>query len=136
MTNIKKRSNCPISFSLEIWGDKWSLLIVRDLMFKKECTYGDFLKSNESIATNILVSRLQMLEKNEIILKKEYPNNKVKSLYRLTQKWIDLVPILVEINLWAEKYYSIPEERKEMMKEIHKDKDKFIKETIIELLKL
>lgn len=134
MKNIKKRSDCPINFSLEIWGDKWSLLIVRDLIFKKECTYGDFLKSDEKIATNILVARLQKLEENEIIVKKEFPNNKVKSLYKLTQKGIDLVPILVEINLWAEKYHTITDERiKEILKEIKKDKAWFIKKTMDEL---
>ncbi|WP_449398693.1 winged helix-turn-helix transcriptional regulator [Chryseobacterium wanjuense] len=66
----KKRSDCPISCSLEMWGDKWSLLIIRDLMMKKECTYGDFLKAGEKIATNILASRLQNLLENGIIAKK------------------------------------------------------------------
>lgn len=127
LKNMKKRSECPINFSLEIWWDKWSLLIVRDLVFKKECTYGDFLKSPEKIATNILVARLKMLEENEIITKKEYPNNKVKSLYRLTQKGIDLIPILVEINLWAEKYFPISDERKAIIEEIKNDKIWFIK---------
>ena len=61
MADTKKRSDCPISCSLDIWGDKWSLLIVRDLMFFKERTYSDFLKSDEKIATNILAARLQML---------------------------------------------------------------------------
>lgn len=71
MPDLKKRSDCPISSSLDIWGDKWSLLIVRDLMFSKECTYGDFLKSDEKIATNILASRLQMLELNGVITKQD-----------------------------------------------------------------
>ena len=66
---LKKRSNCPVSCSLDIWGDKWSLLIVRDLMFKKQCTYGDFQKSEEGIATNILASRLKDLCENGIIEK-------------------------------------------------------------------
>jgi DNA-binding HxlR family transcriptional regulator len=128
---MKKRSDCPINFSLETWWDKWSLLIVRDLVFKKECTYGDFLKSEEKIATNILVTRLKMLEENWIIIKKEFPNNKVKSLYRLTQKGIDLVPILIEMNLWAEKYHDIVDENmKIVLKEIKKDKDWFIKDTM------
>ena len=69
MKNLKRRSECPISSSLDIWGDKWSLLIVRDLMFSKQCTYGDFLKSDEKIATNILAARLLMLEENGIISK-------------------------------------------------------------------
>ena len=127
MSKAKKRSDCPISCSLDIWGDKWSLLIIRDLMFAKECTYGDFLKSPEGIATNILASRLQVLEENKIIEKLDHPDSKAKVLYRLTRKGIDLLPIMVEINLWAEKYFSIPEDRTEMLKEVKKDKIGFIK---------
>ncbi|TGN08710.1 winged helix-turn-helix transcriptional regulator [Leptospira ilyithenensis] len=127
MTPIKKRSDCPISCSLDMWGDKWSLLIVRDLMFAKECTYGDFLKSEEGIATNILASRLQTLEENKIIAKQAHPDSKAKVLYKLTRKGIDLLPILIEINLWAEKYSPIPADRKAMLKEVKKDKVGFIK---------
>lgn len=128
---MEKRSNCPINFSLEIWGDTWSLLIVRDLIFKRECTYGDFLKSGEKIATNILVARLKKLEENEIIIKTEFPNNKVKSLYRLTQKGIDLIPIIVEMMVWAEKYHTITDEKsKVILEKIKKDKELFIIQTM------
>ncbi len=136
MATIKKRSDCPVSCSLDIWGDKWSLLIIRDLFFAKECTYGDFLKSPEGIATNILASRLQALEENQLIEKLEHPESKAKVLYRLTSKGIDLLPIMIEINLWAEKYFSIPEDRKAMLKEVKKDKEGFIKASIKELKKL
>ena len=127
MLKAKKRSDCPVSSSLDIWGDKWSLLIIRDLMDAKECTYGDFLKSPEGIATNILASRLKELEENKIIEKLDHPASKAKVLYRLTKKGIDLLPIMIEINLWAEKYFSIPEDRKAMLKEVKKDKAGFIK---------
>lgn len=136
MNKIKKRSDCPVSCSLDIWGDRWSLLIIRDLMFAKECTYGDFLKSSEGIATNILASRLQVLEENKIIIKLEHPDSKAKVLYRLTQKGIDLLPIMIEINLWAEKYFPIPEDRREMLKEVKKDKTGFIKASMKELKKV
>lgn len=135
MKKVKKRSDCPVSCSLDIWGDKWSLLIVRDLMFAKECTYGDFLKSAEGIATNILASRLLVLEENEIIEKLDHPDSKSKVLYRLTRKGIDLLPIMIEINLWAEKYFTIPDERKAMLKEVKKDKVGFIKSKTKELEK-
>lgn len=135
MTDIKKRSECPISSSLDIWGDKWSLLIVRDLMFAKQCTYGDFLKSKEKIATNILANRLQMLEENEIISKSDHPDSKAKVLYKLTQKGIDLLPIMIEIQLWADKHFTLSNERKNILKEIKKDKEAFIKSTIKELKK-
>jgi DNA-binding HxlR family transcriptional regulator len=135
MTKLKKRSDCPISCSLDIWGDKWSLLIIRDLMFTKKCTYGDFLKSPEGIATNILASRLQSLEENGIIEKSEHPDSKAKILYKLTEKGIDLLPIFVEIHLWAEKYFSVSEEIKAVIKEAKKDKDLYIKSIKNELEK-
>ena len=123
----KKRSDCPISCSLEMWGDKWSLLIIRDLMLKKECTYGDFLKADEKIATNILASRLQNLLDHGIIDKKDHPDNKLKIIYFLTQKGIDLIPVIVEINLWGDQYLTIPEERKKLLEDIKRDKEGFIK---------
>lgn len=135
MMNKKKRSECPLSCSLDIWGDKWSLLIIRDLMFTKKCTYGDFLKSSEGIATNILASRLQCLEENNIIKKLEHPESKSKFLYKLTQKGIDLLPIMVEIYLWSEKYITIPNEVKLIIIEAKKDKDAFIKYMTQELKK-
>ncbi len=135
MNYIKKRSECPISSSLDVWGDKWSLLIIRDLMFKKECTYGDFLKSEEKIATNILASRLQTLEENGVIKKLEHPESKAKVLYKLTEKGIDLLPIMIEINIWADKYFKLSAERRAIIKEAKKDKEKFIREQYRELKK-
>lgn len=134
MKDIKKRSDCPISSSLDIWGDKWSLLIVRDLMFAKECTYGDFLKSDEKIATNILASRLLILETNRIITKHNHPESKAKVLYKLTQKGVDLLPLMIEINLWADKYFTLPIERKAMLEEVKKDKEAFIRNQTVALL--
>lgn len=135
ISDNKKRSECPVCCSLDIWGDKWSLLIVRDLMFAKQCTYGDFLKSDEKIATNILASRLQTLEENGIISKSDHPDSKAKVLYKLTQMGIDLLPVMIEINLWAEKYFTIPAERRAMLKEVKKDKKAFIKTATKELKK-
>jgi DNA-binding HxlR family transcriptional regulator len=133
MEKAKKRSDCPVSCSLDIWGDRWSLLIIRDLMFAKACTYGDFLKSEEGISTNILASRLLAMEENGLIEKLEHPDSRAKVLYRLTRKGIDLLPIMIEIGLWAEKYFSLPEDRKAMLKEVKKDKAAFIKAAIKEL---
>lgn len=135
MLKQKLRSDCPVSCSLDVWGDKWSLLIIRDLMIAKQCTYGDFLKSKEKIATNILATRLQMLEENGMINKAEHPDSKTKVLYSLTQKGIDLLPLMIEINLWADKYFDLAPERKVMLKEIRKDKDAFIKSQMKELRK-
>lgn len=135
MATTKKRSECPISCSLDVWGDKWSLLIIRDLMISKQCTYGDFLKSDEKIATNILAARLLMLEENGIISKLNHPDSKAKVLYKLTLKGIDLLPLMIEINLWADKYSELPTERKAILQEIKKDKEGFIKKTKSELKK-
>lgn len=135
MKKMKKRSNCPISCSLDIWGDKWSLLIIRDLMFSKKCRYTDFLKSEEGIATNILAARLQSLEENRIIEKIDDLEGKSKGFYKLTQMGIDLLPILIEIDLWSEKYFPIPDDIKTILIEVKKDKAGFIDKTIMELKK-
>ena len=133
MKEAKKRSDCPISCTLDVFGDKWSLLIIRDLMSAKECTYGDFLKSAEGIATNILASRLVTLEENQIIEKLNHPDSKAKVLYKLTRKGIDLLPVLIEMHLWFDKYSSIPEDKREMLEIVKKDKAGFI-ENITKML--
>ena len=127
MKSSEKRSDCPISSSLDIFGDRWSLLIVRDLMLHKTRTYGDFTKSAEKIATNILANRLQVLEDNGIILKLPYPDNKVKGLYKLSSKGIGLIPAVIEIALWGGKYVSHAEEDSPFLKEVKKNKTKFLK---------
>ena len=133
METIKKRSDCPISCSLDVFGDKWSLLIIRDLLFSNKCTYNDFLKSSEGIATNILATRLKGLEENGIIEKLAHPASKAKNLYRLTSKGIDLLPIILEVYIWADKYLNVPVGLKTTIKEAKKDKDKFVKQIVREL---
>jgi len=133
MKTDKKRSDCPLSGSLDVFGDKWSLLIIRDLMFGNKCTYNDFLKSEEGIATNILASRLKGLEENGVIEKSAHPDSKAKNLYKLTPKGIDLLPIIMEIYIWSDKYYEMPAELKATIKEAKKDKDKFVKQVTKEL---
>ncbi len=133
MKKTKRRSDCPISCSLDMWGDKWSLLIIRDLMFSKKCRYSDFLKSAEGIATNILATRLQALEENKIIEKSDDQDSKSKGFYKLTPKGIDLLPILIEIDLWAEKYFPIPEDIKTILIEVKKDKAEFNNKAILQL---
>lgn len=131
---IEFRSSCPISIALDVFGDKWSLLILRDLMFKEKGTYGDFMNSEEKIATNILADRLIMLETSGIIAKQKHPESKAKNLYTLTPKGIDLVPALVEIILWSEKHYEVHPQATQFAKAIKKDKAGTIKE-ILKLLK-
>lgn len=131
----QSRSDCPISCALDIWGDKWSLLIIRDIMFFKKRSYSDFLNSGEGIATNILASRLQTLEENGLIQKSGHPENKVKVLYKLSQKGIDLMPVFIEVYLWAEKYFEMPKEIKTKLKDLKKDKETFIRSMKKDLIK-
>lgn len=98
------RSDCPLNFGLEIFGDKWSLLIIRDLMFFGKRYYNEFLTSAECISTNILAERLSMLEKEKIIKKEKDIAHKQRLLYSLTEKGIDLAPVIINIGLWSEKY--------------------------------
>ena len=133
METDKKRSDCPLSQSLDVFGDKWSLLIIRDLMFGNKCTYNDFLKSAEGIATNILATRLKGLEENGIIENSGHPDSKAKILYKLTTKGIDLLPIIMEVYIWSDKYLPMPADIKATIKEAKKDKDKFVKQATKEL---
>jgi DNA-binding HxlR family transcriptional regulator len=119
---------CPISSALDILGDKWTLLIIRDLMFAGKRTYGEFLQSEEKIATNILADRLLILEEAGIVEKKAFPGNRVKNLYQLTPKGIDLMPTLFEIIVWGDKYFEIPERVHRLAGEIRKNKGRIIKE--------
>ncbi len=96
---------------------------------------GDY-ENTEGITTNILAARLQAMEENKLIEKLNHPDSKAKVLYRLTEKGIDLFPIMVEINLWADKYFIVPEVRKPMLKAIKKDKAGFIKTSMKELKKV
>lgn len=100
------RSNCPINFVLETFGDRWTLLIVRDLMFKGKQTYGGFLESEEQISTNILADRLRRLEAHEIIQKAVAKDNRSKLIYSFTDKGKDLIPIMLEVTAWSARHDS------------------------------
>lgn len=125
---IVHRSSCPISTALDLFGDKWSLLVVRDLMFKQKKTYGEFLQSEEKIATNILADRLMLLEAGGIISKEEHPDSKAKVLYRLSAKGIDLIPVMVEIILWSERHHEVHPFAREFAKMVRKDKNGLLKQ--------
>ena len=99
-----RRSGCPISIALEMLGDAWSLLIVRDLMFKDRRTYNDFFGSGEGIASNILADRLLKLEGASIVEKRRDPSDARRFVYRLSEKGIDLAPVLVELVIWSARH--------------------------------
>jgi DNA-binding HxlR family transcriptional regulator len=100
----RRRSGCPVSISLELLGDRWSLLIVRDLMVRGFRTFKEFRDSGEGIATNILADRLQRLEASGIITAEEERADGRKVNYRLTEKGIDLAPVLLDLLIWASRH--------------------------------
>jgi DNA-binding HxlR family transcriptional regulator len=98
------RSGCPVSISLEIFGDRWSLLIIRDLMVRGYRTFREFQQSGERIATNVLASRLRKLQSAGIITAKPDPADRRRLNYRLTEKGIDLAPVLLELLIWGARH--------------------------------
>lgn len=98
------RSHCPIGYALDVFGDRWTLLIVRDLLFKGKQRYSEFAESEEGIATNILADRLARLESHGLIARVAEPSGAKPRKYALTQKAIDLAPMLMEMILWSAKH--------------------------------
>jgi DNA-binding HxlR family transcriptional regulator len=116
------RSHCPINYALEIFGDSWTLLIIRDLMFKGKNHYGDFLTSNEKMSTNILADRLKKLELNGLVTKSVDEANRSKVLYSLTDKGRDLLPIMMEITAWSGKYDKKTNAPNSLLEQLKKNK--------------
>ena len=95
------RSGCPISSTLDVVGDKWSLLIIRDMLVKHKKTFKEISDSDEKIAPSILSARLKLLESYKLIFKTKVPDNKKENIYLLTEKGIRLTPIIIEFSLWG-----------------------------------
>ena len=101
---VKRRSGCPVSISLERFGDRWSLLVIRDLMVRGFRTFKEFEESGEGIATNILADRLQKLDAAGIITAEVEETDGRRVNYRLTEKGIDLAPVLLELLIWGARH--------------------------------
>lgn len=128
MTNSSsrgRRSGCPISIALETLGDTWSLLIVRDLMFKERQTYNEFLQGGEGIASNILADRLRRLEAAGIVEKQRDSLDARRFVYRLTAKGIDLAPVLVELVIWSARHEQT-DAPAAVVRAMRTDRDEFI----------
>ena len=97
----KFRSGCPISSSLDVVGDKWSLLIIRDMLIKHKKTFKEISNSDERIAPSILSARLKLLESYKLITKRKLPENKKENIYLLTKKGVDLAPVIIELTFWG-----------------------------------
>ena len=103
------KSGCSINLGLEVFGDQWTLLIIRDIMLGNKRHFREILKSDEKISTNILTNRLNMLEEKGIIIRKQDESHKQKYIYSLTQKGIDLLPVITAIAEWSLKHELIDE---------------------------
>lgn len=102
--STKERSGCPISLSLELLGDRWTFLIIRDMAFAGKKHFREFLQSDEGISSRTLAERLQTLQDEGIIFRHDDPRHRLKLVYRLTEAGMDLLPLLVELGAWGSKY--------------------------------
>ncbi len=123
---IKRRSGCPLNASVEMLGDRWSLLIIRDMMLRGFCTYKEFMECYEGIASNILADRLKKLVRNGIISARPDRSDQRKTTYLLTKKGIDLAPVLTEMVLWAAAHEDTG--NRPLVRQMLQDKDKFLEQ--------
>lgn len=121
---VRRRSECPLNASVEMLGDRWSLLIIRDMMLRGSRTFKEFLDCYEGIATNILADRLRKLTAYEIITTEPDPSDGRKLIYSLTAKGIDLAPVLTEMVLWAAAHEKTGNQA--LVRQMQKDKKKFL----------
>lgn len=127
------RSHCPINFVLETFGDKWTLLIIRDLMFHGKQHFVEFVDSDEGISTNILADRLRRLERHGVVEKTVDPSHGSKVLYGLTQKGRDLLPVMLEITLWSGKHDKATNVPSALLNEIKRDRTRAAKRVLANL---
>ena len=135
MAKQQRRSDCPVNYAVELFGDKWSFLILRDLAFKGKHYYVEFLKGGEGIATNILADKLATMEKEGIVVKLVDPAHGSKFIYKLSRKGIDLVPLLVEFIVWSAKYDRDTAADMKFVNKAKKDREGLVKEISDQLKK-
>jgi DNA-binding HxlR family transcriptional regulator len=104
------RSLCPINLAVEVFGDKWTLLIIRDLMFAEKRHFREMLQSDERISSNILADRLSMLVEQGVVTRADDPTHKQKAVYSLTEMGIALLPILAQIGIWSRRFRPVSDE--------------------------
>lgn len=121
------RSDCPLNVALEVFGDRWTLLILRDMLFKQFTTYKEFQDSGEGIATNVLADRLKMLQEQGIIVGERSASDARIICYRPTTKGLDLLPVMVEMIIWADQYEDTAAPAK-IIRRLKTDRTGFISE--------
>lgn len=126
MKRTERRSDCPINFAIQTFGDTWSLLIIRDLMFTDSRTYSDFLSAEEGMATNILASRLDMLQAEGLVRRRGVGRG---AQYGLTAKGADLLPAMLELIAWSGKHDRDTAAPKAFLARIRNDRAGLIAET-------
>lgn len=126
----RRPSGCPIDYALDIFGDRWTLLVVRDLVFGGKCHFNEFSSSPERIASNILAARLKRLEQRGVITRRPDPGNRKQVVYELTEMGIDLVPVLIEIIRWGGGHDRATAAPKAFIDRIKTDRDELIAETV------
>lgn len=126
----KFRSKCAISSGLDLFGDKWSLLIIRDLLFHKKQTFKGFSLAGENISSARLSDRLSKLELMKILIKSKHPTNKKVYIYQLTQKGLDLAPLIGEYINWSNKYlhHHISDNSKKLAKALKENRDDVLRQ--------
>lgn len=124
MKRAENKSHCPVNFALETFGDTWSLLIVRDIVFWGKRTYGEFLDSGEGIATNVLAARLAHLEKKGILFKGPHETDKRREVYSLTEKGLALIPILLEMSGWSARHDPDTTAPRQFVDAVYADREK------------
>ena len=130
MDTKTRRSKCPINFAVEIFGDKWTLLIVRDMVLRGQTSYGDFLDSYEKISTNILADRLSKLEQEGMVHKSRDEQHGAKCVYTPTEKMLDLLPVMLEMILWSAKHNTDSVVPDSMVDQIRENRTKVIEDIL------
>ena len=129
-----RQSGCPVAYSLDVFGDKWTLVVIRDMLMVGKRHYGEFLESPERIASNVLADRLKRLEDAGIVSKETDPSSQSKIIYKLTPKGVELIPLVLEVVLWGTKHATHTTTPLELVRKIKKDRAGTIRE-IVECLK-
>ncbi|RJF97005.1 transcriptional regulator [Noviherbaspirillum cavernae] len=127
MKRAENKSHCPVNFALETFGDPWSLLIVRDIVFWGKRTYGEFRDSSEGIATNVLAARLAHLEQKGILVKGPHEKDGRKDVYALTEKGLGLIPILLEMSGWSAQHDPETTAPMQFVDAVYADRDKMFR---------
>jgi len=129
-----RQSGCGVAYGLDVFGDKWTLVVVRDMIMWGKRRFNELLACREKIASNILADRLKRLEDECIITKRQDPENESKSIYELTPKGKELIPVILEVLCWGSKHAPNSNSPAELIRWVKKDRDGVTK-AILESLK-